>query len=156
MICINNGKIWVSDVGEILRYLETALDELSKNGGMAENKNRGYFSIRRRGDGRILLLAQIGECPSDKEDKYKTLCLEKGWRLFRKKRHLSSWQSRNEKANKYAGAICAGPLIFSFSGLSELVDEAAMLLIAFDLGVISLRTYRRIAKISANPLLNLR
>jgi hypothetical protein len=41
--------------------------------------------------------------------------------------HVSSWESRDPGHDRWGGAIRIEDLIFSFSGLPELADEALML-----------------------------
>jgi hypothetical protein len=149
-IARNDADLVIGVAQSIVRHMSQILRKVGE-----EPRRFGYLTIQRRRDGRVLLVAQIGECPDNKAEKYMTLSLEKGGRLYwcrscGFKNHLSSWQSRNEKRMKYGGAICAGPFILSFSGLPELADEAVMLRLAVELNLISLRTAYRIAKISDN------
>lgn len=157
MMQVKEASIAGFNVSWIIHCVERILKEtaktLKKEG--KEPRNYGYLTIRRRRDSRVLFLAQIGECPSDKADKCMELSQEKGkrlhWHSIRAHgSHLSSWQTRDEKVLRYGGAICAGRLILSFSALPELNDEAAMAELAYDMGLISLRMCRRIAKISKN------
>jgi hypothetical protein len=56
-------------------------------------------------------------------EKYSNYSLEKGKRLFKHRKHLTSYESRNEANNKFAGAGKAGSLyILSCSGFSP--DDA--------------------------------
>lgn len=93
-----------------------------------KGKDSGYCVVKDAATGRLLLAFQIGECPAEKVEKYLRLANEKADRLIANigAGHKSSWQSRDGK-EKWGGAIRAGKLIFSFSGLPELADEAVML-----------------------------
>jgi len=128
----------ISSIAKLLKY---------------ENRDYGYFTMRRKSDGRVLLVYQIGECPPEKAEKYMALSLEKSQRLF--ERHhdfgdISSFQSRKPCKGMWGGAICLKDVIFSFSGLPELADEAVVLATAFQLDVISKRQIKRIIDISNN------
>lgn len=157
MVRLKSGMIGRFYVPEIIEELETILGCMIKVlNVIEEDRGRwGYFTIRRREDGRVLLVAQIGDCPEEKAEKYMRLSLEKGQRLhhFRPHNDISSWQSRNLDFGRYGGAICAGPFIFSFSGLPEHADEAMMIRLASSLGLIQPLTCSRLANISKNPYL---
>jgi hypothetical protein len=113
-------------------------------------KKSGYLTIRRKSDGEILLVIKIGDCPQIKAKKYFELSVEKGERLFHHQKHISSWQSRDSEKGRWGGAIIANELIISFSGLPELIDEAAVILFAMFFGWISSKQAEKIAKISNN------
>ncbi|MBU2539773.1 hypothetical protein KJ786_01255 [Patescibacteria group bacterium] len=98
--------------------------------GLSVNKDSGYLTIRDRINGSVLITVQIGKCKPEKAKKYFDFSLEKGARLFQHKKHFSSWQSKDEGEDFYAGAIISEDLILSFSGLSELADEALVLMVA--------------------------
>lgn len=152
-------KIGSLPVGSILSYVDTMVKKFVQlpSNPKPENKS-GYFTIRRKKDGRILLIAQIGECPDIiKAEKYRKFSIEKGQRLHnwnKHQGHLSSWQSRNEEKKRYAGAIVAYDFILSFSGLPELGDEAVMMLLAFFLNWANYNDIVTITKISNNPFLD--
>ena len=82
--------------------------------------------------GGIILVCQIGEVPdADALSRFLGTCQEKVRRLLENPSHFSGWQSRDFDNKKYGGAIrTSGDLIFSFSGLSELLDEAFSALLA--------------------------
>jgi hypothetical protein len=105
---------------------EVVADALSLMGD--PNRKGGYFCLSRTNARRILLVTQIGEIDSDeKADKYRLFCQEKSIRLACWPDHVSSFQSRNESAEQYGGAILTSEYILSFSGFPELWDEACML-----------------------------
>jgi hypothetical protein len=54
------------------------------------HKKSGYLTIRRKSDGRILAVLEIGDCPQFKAKKYFEYSVEKGERLFRHSGHVSS------------------------------------------------------------------
>ena len=145
-------KIGEADIGEIINTVTYLVEECAKlpNNPRPESKS-GYFTFRSRKDGRLLIAVQIGECPIDKFAKYKFFSWEKSQRLLSNKRHLSSWQSRIEEEEMYAGAIVANDFILSFSGLPELADEAVMLVTALAFGWGQLDKMLRIAVMSSNP-----
>ena len=136
----------------IVSYFERFI--LPKVAFMPENpkphKQSGYLTIRRKIDGRILLAVQIGECPPHKASEYFKFSLEKGERLFHHSNHVSSWQSRDDKNEKWGGAIIAGNYIVLFSGFPELLDEAVVLVLSLFFCWISHEKATGIAKISNN------
>ncbi len=92
---------------------------------LPEYKGRtgAYFSIRSESTGFVLATAAIGVPPVEKMEKYSNYSLEKGKRLFKHRKHLTSYESRNEANNKFAGAVKVGSLyILSCSGFSP--DDA--------------------------------
>lgn len=77
-------------------------------------------------------------------------------RLSRNPAHVSSWQSRNEGEDQYAGAIRTPVHIFSFSGFPEHLDEAAMLVVGVRSRELTIVQAEEIAAVSKNvcfPLL---
>jgi len=129
-------------------FIIPAIINLPKN--PKPHKRSGYLTIRRKSDGRILWVAEIGDCPQIKAKKYFEFSVEKGERLFHHPKHISSWQSRDSEKGRWGGAIVANELIISFSGLPELLDEAAVLAFAIFLRWISPEQVEKIAKISSN------
>ena len=96
-----------------------------------EGKTGGYFCLADAGTGNPLFEpALIGTVPQEKKEKYLAFCQEKAKRLANHPEHEASWESRNEEANEWGGALRIGTLIFSFSGLPEWGDEALMLILA--------------------------
>ena len=86
----------------------------------------GYFVIANGTTGLPLVVAMIGALELSKADQYFANACEKAQRLASHPEHRLSWQSRVENY-KFAGAVRVGCLIFSFSGLPEMLDEALML-----------------------------
>lgn len=121
------------------------------------NRQGGYFCLVDKGGkgnplGLPTLILGIGTVPAEKGLKYLAFAQEKAHRLAEHPEHQSSWQSRNEGAEQWGGAIAAGPYVFSFSGLPEHGDEAAMLLAADELGLITPGMAAQIAKESGNEI----
>ncbi|GEM_PF-1678999 len=94
------------------------------------DRTGGYFCVAYAYSGLPILIAEIGNPPADKVERYLTFAQEKAKRLAENPDHKSSWQSRDETKDQWGGAIRAGRYILSFSGFPELVDEAVMLLTA--------------------------
>ena len=128
------------------------IELIQKIPGFPNEKNSGYCTIISVADGRVLLSFQVGHCPREKFEKYYSFSHEKAQRLrkFVFDGHVSSWQSRDESAGQWGGAISAGSVIFSFSGLPELADEAIMLMAAVTCNFMSPETAIEIARISGN------
>ena len=118
-----------------------------------KGRNNGYCTVVSAVDGRVLLSFQVGECPPEKVERYYALSHEKARRLrsFLGQGHVSSWQSMDEKADKFAGAVSTGSIIFSFSGLPfGLADEAIGLLAAVWCNFMSAEAAIEVARISGN------
>jgi hypothetical protein len=96
----------------------------------------GYLTIRSATDGRVLLIVQIGECPTEKFAGYLRNSMEKGERIFANPGHISSWVTRNPDQKQYGGAIRTKDYIFSLSGLPEFADEALCVAAAGNFGCI--------------------
>lgn len=90
------------------------------------DRTGGYLCI---GDstGAILGVYRFGDPSAEKEHLYIRFCQEKVKRLAKMVRHKLSWQSRNKSRKQYGGAVRHAGLIFSFSGFSELMDEAIVM-----------------------------
>lgn len=120
------------------------------------NRQGGYFClVEKEGNPLALptLVLGIGAVPAEKGPKYIAFTQEKAKRLAEHLDHVSSWQSRNPDEDKWGGAIVAGPYIFSFSGLPELADEAAMALAAVELDYMTIVQALAIADHSGNQLI---
>lgn len=103
--------------------------------------------------GNVLVKFPVGEISSAKALDYSYFSQEKAIRLNRLNflhGHLSSYESRIEKAEKYGGAIVADKYILSFSGLPEKCDEALMLWLAFHLGLLTIEECDHIARLNNN------
>ena len=145
------GLVKVGDILDSIAYLVEECANLPNNPN--PEKKSGYFTVFRKEDGRLLLAAQIGECPSDKYEKYQLFSYEKGARVY-KRDDLSSWTSRDESKNKWGGAISTDDFILSFSGLPELADEAVVLVAALALKWANRRDVAAITNQSENPFFN--
>ena len=142
-------KIYDRESEELLGFIAEGIRLLGRCG---VTKNYGYVTFFDARLGRNLLVTKVSMVPADKLEKYNRLSQEKASRLFANTAHVSSFQSRNEKLDRWAGAIrCLFPLILSFSGLPELADEALMIYVAYRAGWINAEMGERIAQISDNP-----
>jgi len=132
------------------RYVELA----QQIPGFPKEKDSGYCVVKCL-EGRTLLVFQVGQVPFEKVGKYLCLADEKANRLgiHAGLGHRSSWQSR-DGLNKWGGAVLVGDLIFSFSGLPELADEAVMLLAARACGLMAHASACGIAHASNNKFLH--
>lgn len=147
-----------SDLSEIFQKVDVAVDEAIVRFSEEENwgnRTGGYFCLADRETGRPIFLSLVGVVATEKMEKYLRLAQEKARRLSQVSRaetfHLSSWESRELSKERYGGAIVAGDLIFSFSGLPELGDEVVMLNAAMACRKLDVETARKIANRSANP-----
>ncbi len=151
----DNFRIGGESVSKIVDIASQIVEASVKvPGNEAPERQGGYLVIRERYSGIILLLERIGKCPPLDTEKYLNFAQEKGARLngLVKAGHgdMSSWQSRNPEAGKWGGAIVAGNLIVSFSGLKEIVDEAAVLVLALRLSWLTHNEVLAITEISGN------
>lgn len=141
----------ISELMESFRLLLPVLNILKKEDEPV--RTGGYFRLWQRleEEGRYIEVAtmSVGELGVRLPD-YLRFSHEKAQRLSELRGHVSSWQSRNEAAEMYGGAICAGPFILSFSGLPERWDEVFMLLIARRCGLIGSDQEEAILQISKN------
>jgi hypothetical protein len=94
------------------------------------SRGGGYFCLADAATGQPFLVILIATAPVGKASKYMNFAVEKARRLAEHPEHVSSWQSRDENNEKYAGAIRGRHFIFSFSGLPQLWDEAAMVVVS--------------------------
>lgn len=85
---------------------------------------------------KTLLLVVCGQIDMEKLQKYADVSAEKVTRTITEM-DLSSAQSRTPADGMWGGAIIAGNLCFSFSGLEERNDHAMMLLLALELNKLS-------------------
>ena len=142
-------------ISTVLGVVEFGLQRYNRIVGEKDRRPGGYLCIRNNDTGRIRLVSLVGNDSINKPNKRFEFSLEKGLRLLEKNKslgHLSSWQSRDEATEKYPGAIIAGDYVLSFSGLPPLGDEALMLRIGVQLGLLDRDAAKAIAKISDNLL----
>ncbi len=119
-------------------------------------RSGGYFGLFPKGRfGKIAsaeVFKSIGTIKPGKRALAKRRAQEKPRRLSRHRDHVSSYQSRNEKRDRWGGAIAARNFYLSFSGLPELCDEALVLIVGRTLGLLTDRQARQIAGKSKNGL----
>jgi hypothetical protein len=107
-------------------------------------KSSGYLTLYNDLTGIPELIVSVGNIPQEKKEKYLQLSVEKAERLHAHHEHVSSFQSRNG-IDKWGGSIRVEweededvyKYIFSFSGLTEAMDEAVMLYVAEKLGLMN-------------------
>jgi hypothetical protein len=129
------------------RVLETAYLLISKLG--IPDKKSGYIAVMLRENGRLILHAQVGDCPDEKANKYRELSLEKAQRVY-DYRTISSWITRDPQEDKYGGGIAAGKYIIAFSGLPEEADEALVVALAEQLELLTSADAKNIIAVSKN------
>lgn len=141
------------DIEEIREVLPLMLEKLRAVSDF-EGKDGGVFCLMEESTGRYIVEPTIiGQITNGKEDRYRELCQEKAVRLRENKGDMSSWQSRDEKNDKWGGAISDGDHIWSFSGLTEYQDEALMIMSAHMCGRIMNGAPKNYAKISDNRII---
>lgn len=139
----------------LLSAVEATVKQLTPK--FTDMREGGVFCVKDARANVLLLLAPVGRFSEKKSARYFSFAQEKATRLYfkvkRGSRHIASWQSRDEEKQRYGGAILAGDLILSFSGLPELADEAAVTYVAFVFNLICLTTALEIANRSNNHFL---
>lgn len=118
------GSLNVSFSTDIIKGLEIIIGrvrELYNSPGFG-----GYLVIADGTTGLPLVVAMLGDPELRKANQYFEDARENAQRLASHPEHYLSWQSRIE-GYKGAGAVRVGCLIFSFSGLWEMLNEAMML-----------------------------
>ena len=91
----------------------------------------GYLTILDRQDGKILMILACGIIDPNKKDKYLKFSQEKAFRLLEHEDHKTSWDSYDEAALKFPGAIKGAEAIYSFSGHQADIDEAIAIAIFY-------------------------
>ncbi len=125
-----------------------------------EGCDGGHITMLRIGDSgyklSIPVRLNIHDIPEDVSKLFQEGSMEKAMRLHRaagKRKHVSSYQSRNPEKNKYGGAILAkGKWVISFSGITEKVDELIAIRVACRLKVMDENRMNEIFAISGNSL----
>ncbi len=84
----------------------------------------GYLTILDKQDGKVLMILACGIIDPSKKDKYLEFSQEKAIRLLGHKDHKTSYDSSDETALKFPGAIKGSEAIYSFSGHQADIDEA--------------------------------
>ena len=90
-----------------------------------------------------------GDCPQTAREKAVRLLNDY---LESDRTHHCSWQTRNPDKQQYGGAIMAHDWVLSFSGCSEMMDEAICLCVARVTGLHSETDAEYIAAITGNEL----
>ncbi len=114
----------------------------------------GYLVVADSGTGLPLGSIFVGDVPDDKAARYIELAQEKAIRLSKKistEGHVLSWESRDEAADCWGGAVLVSlsDIILSFSGFTEMWDEAVGLVtasIALNVPSSGLITYASVSK----------
>ena len=139
---------------EIVNIIEVATEQFKK-AGLLDGRGRtgGYLCVADSLG--ILLVCQIGDLDAAKAFQYFTVCQEKAKRLM-ENGHISSWQSRDPDTKKYGGGVRTdNDVIFSFSGLTEHLDEALTAAVAsLTKARLSPERWAEISEISRNPYMN--
>jgi len=142
-------------IEDILNKINVVMGVISLTGEFPPGRaSCGFFTIRSKNDGGVLLVIRVGEVPTEKLERYLLLSLEKSQRVYTSNL-ASSWQTRDEAVDKWGGAVLVNDaddgLILSFSGLPELADEAVVMMTAVLLGWNTRKEMLAISAISSNP-----
>jgi len=149
-----------NDVVEKTRSLVDLTTRMKSN--PASERTGGYLSMAIGGP-QNMQSCKIGRVPDPSEwGVYKKFSQEKIYRAtadwLRDPKTFSSWQTRDEKMERYGGAILLPnldrdfPHAISFSGLKEHCDEAIALLIGQHLNLSSPEQVDRIIRYSNNRI----
>lgn len=133
----------------LLQLVDEGIKSLKIRCNVVENS--GYFTVFDCAcNAGILMICQVGVIPPKKLERHFILSQEKAYRLFQNPAHFTSFQSRDTVNSRYGGAVRAGNLILSFSGISELDSEALMTYVAYHADWISRNRALENAVISKN------
>lgn len=120
-------------------------------GAIAPEHRRGGFACFRTDEsGSNIYTTAHGSIPPTLEHIYKQNAYEKIIRLSYHEGDISSFQSRNPAEGRWGGAIRLKGIVLSFSGLTELLDEAYLLSIAIQCGWCSPLRAKRVIQKSNN------
>lgn len=148
---IINNQIGKETIQTVLNEASLMMDLfINLPGNPKPDRQGGYFTIVDRAIEQVLLVSRIGQIKTEEANNYLLFSQEKARRLMLSPDHISSWQSRDPKNDKWGGAIKTPEFILSFSGLPELGDEAVMLLTAWDLNWLKSAEVLLIAEKSSN------
>jgi len=138
--------------GDLLKLVDESVREVIRV--VADAKRTGGFFCYALGQS-LIGMWRIGQI-ADEAAAQKCIrnVLEKASRLAHRPDDVSSWQTRKPQEHQYGGAIRTTGGILSFSGLTEEMDETAMLLVAIASHTCQLPpvTALRIAGVSGNRL----
>lgn len=126
---MNSTKGQKLDAAE--RVITVAIRLIRESG--VQDKEGGYFAMYDIGRANLALLASIGYNLQSKVEARQQVSQEKCTRILANG-HSTSYVSRDPTAGRWGGAVRGTEYIFSFSGLPELWDEAAMFVLAIRLG----------------------
>jgi hypothetical protein len=115
-----------------------------------ERTTGGYLCVLEEESGVPVLVLKVGMVPDEKKKKYFEFAQEKANRLWLTHSHFLSSQSRDESQNRFGGAIRTKDYIFSFSGLTEVADEAFSLALAVFLKQLEIDEAIALGSISQN------
>lgn len=144
---------WLEEIAHnALRVVLANLDDKTRTGG--------YFCFIGWGPALKAVFAVGRVADAEKRRQYIAFCQEKCWRLAERPNDISSWETRDEPAERYGGGIRVGgtdPYAasagwFAFSGLPEHADEALVLLMLLKLRSHAVEKAFAIATISGNEL----
>ena len=140
-------------LAQVVKFVGTATEAFTKVilSSASERKGGQFFLLRiKPREGYIM---EIGQGPDQRLEKLGRTAVERGIRLLDNLPldHVSSYQSRNPKEGKLGGAILGEEFILSFSGLSELEDEAVVLAVGYRLRLISTLNLLNIYRMNRNP-----
>ena len=151
------------EIERVVREVHHSVDFII--GRSDKDRTGGYFTLLHRpfvnGPWVELIHCLIGKVRSDKFVRYSSFSKEKATRLAEhvESGHLTSWQSRDPEQDRWGGSVVTSSSlsgeqsIFSFSGLPELADEAAMIMAIMHLGMLSYEDSGQRAKLSNNRLI---
>lgn len=109
-----------------------AISVLTHASFLTEDRQKagGYFCLLDATTGLLVWQLAFGYMDGQHSDQFLAFSLEKAKRLYQKSDHNSSWESRDVNLMQFGGAVRGQNFIFSFSGFTEHLDEAAMLILA--------------------------
>lgn len=141
-------------VSNIIEQPDLAEDEDEEQGRARLKRERENQAVEIT-DGITTVDEIIGDPVVGQIEQYRKFAREKASRLLWRyaiDQHYGSWQSRDHDCQQYAGAIITRNSVLSFSGCSELMDEAIVNCVALITGLHNQTDAEYITSISGNEL----
>ena len=141
-------------LGNLYGRIADTLHELKIGGLIPQDRCRGVFAVVHILQPTVPLLKfTVGDVPPDKIGTYWHFAEEKAVRLLAhaSEGHRLSSQSRDDDLQLFAGAVLTDDgYALSFSGLPQIDDEALVLLIGFNHGIMTDARAFELAKLAGN------
>ena len=138
---------------KLVKHINKLIKKANQSLSPADCRSGGYLTIMDAKTGTILAIIACGKIPEEKKALYLKFSQEKAQRLFEHLvvGHMTSYESKDDANEKYAGAICGSKYIISFSGHKADVDEAISISAFY---MIEAHPHKNLGKVFTNHLTN--